>query len=64
MPNQDIHELIKSHGLRKWKVADFAKIADTTFSRWLRHEMPADKKQLIMRAIAELVADKEVQSRG
>lgn len=64
MPNQDINELIKSHCLRKWKVADLAKIADTTFSRWLRHEMPADKKQMILQAIGELVADKEVRGRG
>lgn len=41
-------------GVKKWKIADQIGIVDTTFSKWLRKELPEDKKQLILEAIEKL----------
>jgi transposase-like protein len=46
--NLDIRQQIKEAGLPLWAVADRLGIADTTFSKWLRKELPKEKKQEIL----------------
>ena len=53
--NFDIHTALIGH--RKYKVAELLGITEFTFSRWLRHELPEEKKTLILRAINKLAGE-------
>lgn len=60
MPNKDIVKKILVSGLKKWQVAEAVGIVDTTFSKWLRRELPEEKKATIMAAIDKLIAERKV----
>ena len=51
MNNIGIREAIKESGFKHWQIADMIGIADTTFCRMLRRELPEDKKQEILTAM-------------
>lgn len=51
MNNIEIREAIKESGFKHWQIADIIGIADTTFCRMLRRELPEDKKQEILTAM-------------
>ena len=51
MNNIEIREAIKESGFKQWQIADMIGIADTTFCRMLRRELPEDKKQEILTAM-------------
>ena len=51
MTNIEIREAIKESGFKHWQIADMIGIADTTFCRMLRRELPEDKKQEILTAM-------------
>ncbi|KAF1084855.1 hypothetical protein SPSYN_02025 [Sporotomaculum syntrophicum] len=52
--NQDIRGSVKKAGLYLWQVADKYGLVDSNFSRLLRKELPADKKERIFKIIDEL----------
>lgn len=52
--NIDIREAIQDAGFNHWMIAERMGVNDTTFSRWLRQEMPPEKKQKVLQAIEEL----------
>lgn len=54
MENKAIREAIKEAGLRHWEIAKELGIADTTFCRWLRSELTAEKKSEILAAIDKI----------
>lgn len=56
--NNDIKTTAKNKGVMLWQIAEALGIADATFSRKLRHELPAEEKQKIFKIIDEL---KEVE---
>ena len=58
-PNQDIKMKAKRNNVKLWEVADKLGIADTTMSRWLRKELPTDKKQAMLDIINQIAAEKE-----
>jgi ribosome-binding protein aMBF1 (putative translation factor) len=37
--NQNIRKAIEKANLKYWQVADEIGISDTTFSKWLRHDL-------------------------
>ena len=49
--NVEIRTEIQKRGLRYWQVADLLGIGETTLSRWLRKELPEEKKNLILEVI-------------
>lgn len=51
MKNLDIREALKNANMRHWVLAAELGIDETTLSRWLRHELPKDKKDRIMKII-------------
>ena len=51
MNNIAIREAIKESGFKHWQIADMIGVADTTFCRMLRRELPEDKKQEILMAM-------------
>ncbi len=54
MKNLDIREDVRAAGLKLWEIADALGIADSNFSRKLRHELPDEEKNRIRGIIAEL----------
>ena len=54
LENKDIRAAIATAGLKMWQVADGLGIADTTFCRKLRHELPIEEKELVYAVIREL----------
>jgi hypothetical protein len=52
--NEDIRNLLKKSQIHHWIIAEKLGVSDTTFSRWLRHEMPLEKKEKIIRLIEEV----------
>lgn len=61
--NEDIRSRAKEAGIKLWEVAEYLRVADSTFSRQLRRELSNDKKQHIMNAIDKIVeckAEREV----
>lgn len=56
MNNMEIRDMLFRHNLKHWRVAEKVGVSATTFSRWLRMELPVAKKNEIMEAINELVS--------
>lgn len=54
MSNMDIRSAIERAGIRYWQVADELGIADSTFSRKLRKELPTEEKTHIFSIIERL----------
>ena len=57
MHNIEIRKAIDAAGLKYYEVAEAVGVADTTFTKWLRRELPDDKRQLVMDAIKKLSAN-------
>lgn len=49
--NLDIREALNNANMHHWVLADELGIDDSTLSCWLRHELPAGKKEEIMKII-------------
>ena len=56
--NKEIRSALSDAGVKYWQVAERLGIADTTFSRKLRHELPQAEKDRVMQAIAAAAAEK------
>jgi len=54
MDNLTIRNLAREAHIPLWKIADALGIADSTFSRKLRYELPEEEKQRILSIIREL----------
>lgn len=59
--NEDIRSRAKESRIKLWEVAEYLHVADSTFSRQLRRELPNDKKQHIMDAIEDIAERKAEQ---
>lgn len=55
-------EEIKRSASRKkvaiWMIADKIGISENTLYRWLRHDLPIEKQQLVLNAISEIVVER------
>ncbi len=59
MHNQDIRSEVKNAGLKLWMIADAFHVAEATFIKKLRHELPEAEKVKIRVIINELKKLKE-----
>lgn len=57
MANIDIRRAAAGAGVKLWQIADKLGMVDSTLSRKLRHELPAEEKEKIMDIIRELAAE-------
>ena len=57
--NLDIREYARNKGIPFWRIAEKYGMADSNFSRMLRHEVPEEKKTEIRSIIDELAAEQE-----
>lgn len=58
MRNEQIRTVMHRSGVRQWEVAEQLGISEFTYSRWLRSELPDDKKVQILQAISDVSAKK------
>lgn len=54
MTNSEIRSAMFHAGLKHYQVAEAMNVADETFSRWLRHELPEDKQKQILAVINQI----------
>lgn len=57
MKNQDIRRTAAGAGVKLWQIADALGIADCSFSRRLRKELPDDEKTKIFAIIEGLAKE-------
>lgn len=57
--NTDIRKAARVADVPQWKICQHLGISEPTLTRWLRSELPEDKRQRILTAISEL--SQEVQ---
>lgn len=61
MNNTEIRVLAAERRIKMWQIADAIGIADTTFSKWMRRELPEDKKRQVLEAIDAIAARRGVR---
>ena len=54
MANTEIRNAAKAARVTFWMIADSLYIAESTFTRMMRHELPEEKKQEILSIIDQL----------
>ncbi len=54
MNNLDIRLSAKENRVKLWELADFIGINPTTLTVWLRHELPDEKKAVMLEAITTI----------
>lgn len=55
MTNKIIRDFAKENSVRLWQIADACGMADGTFSRKLRHELPEDEQRRIIEQAKALI---------
>ena len=53
-PNHEVRVAARVAGVALWRIAYAPGISEPTMTRWLRTELPDEKRQRILAAIAEL----------
>lgn len=61
MANETIREAAKSAGVKLWEVAANCGIADSTFSRQLRRELPGERQKELLSVIQKIAAEREAR---
>lgn len=56
--NNDIREAAAKAGVKLWEIADKLGTVDSSLSRKLRKELPADTKKRIKEIISEIASDR------
>jgi hypothetical protein len=59
MKNTDLRQEFRVTNIRQWEVADALGVSEMTLVKWLRKELPAEKKALIREAMGRVVQDRE-----
>lgn len=59
MFNKDVRRAARIGGVPMWKVAMVLGISEATIYRWLRTELPAEKRAAVMAAIEKLSEEVE-----
>lgn len=53
--NKEVRKKIAKNNLRNYEVANHLKVNPYTFAHWLQSEMPAHRKEMVLKAIDEIV---------
>lgn len=56
--NVEIREKAKENDIFFWELADYVGISNSTIMNWLRRELPADKKEMLLNAISQIAAER------
>ena len=60
MKNKELRDYARIKDVRLWRIAEKLNIADSNFSRRLRHELSDEKKEEVIKIIDELAENREV----
>ena len=55
MHNKDLRDEFRIANVRQWEVAEAIGISEMTFVKWLRRELPEEKKKLVREAIRKVI---------
>ena len=55
MHNKDLRYEFRIANVRQWEVAEAIGISEMTFVKWLRRELPEEKKKLVREAIRKVM---------
>lgn len=58
MTNQKIRDAAKKHGVKLWEVGDVLGLNDGNFSRKLRHELPTEEQENIIKIIRSIAEER------
>lgn len=59
MRNEQIRTAMFRNNIKQWEVAEQLGVSEVTVCRWLRSELPDDKKVQILQAISDVKAKKK-----
>lgn len=59
MSNAELRQEATNKGVKLWEIANEIGIADTTFSKWMRKELSADRKKVVHEAIHAISVRRE-----
>lgn len=59
MFNKEIRQAAKAKGVMLWQLAEALGIQDSGLSRKLRHELPDDEKEIMLRTIDNIAAERQ-----
>ena len=57
--NADVRKAARIADIPQWRICERLGISEPTLTRWLRFELPEDKRQRILNAIDELSREQE-----
>lgn len=57
MANAEIREILRKRRIRHYEVADRLGISEYTFCKWLRTELPPDKREEVLEAIKKIESE-------
>ncbi|QNU66551.1 hypothetical protein EHE19_017115 [Ruminiclostridium herbifermentans] len=55
MKNKDLRDAFRIENVKQWEVAEAIGISEMTFVKWLRKELPEEKKALVREAIKKVI---------
>lgn len=55
MKNKDLRDAFRIANVKQWEVAEAIGISEMTFVKWLRKELPEEKKTLVREAIKKVI---------
>lgn len=59
MRNTEIRKAMRKALIPQWKLGELLGVSENTVNRWLRTELPEDKKNMILQLIKDYDAEKE-----
>ena len=57
--NEDVRRFIRAHDVRTYEVARHLGVHENTLLRWLRDELPEDRKEMIKIAVTEVAEEND-----
>lgn len=54
MRNKEIRDALRLSDVKQWQLAEALEVSDITICRWLRKELPDEKRKMILRTIEEI----------
>ncbi len=55
MQNKDLRDAIRIANVRQWEVAEAIGISEMSMVKWLRRELPVDKKMRVQEGIRKVL---------
>ena len=64
MSNEKIRAMMRENNIFMWQVAKKLIVYESSFSKWFREELSEERKQRVISAIEEIIADRLKTAKG